>query len=143
MDSITGFPVSKKTIVILVVVDRLSKADHLGTLPTSFIAITLANLFIEIVIKLLDFPLSIVYDRDPIFLNKFWKVLFQLSSTTLKNSTAYHPQTDDQTKVINRCLEQYLRAFTYQHPKNWTKFLILGRFMIQYFFSFFHWYNSI
>ena len=94
MDFITGLPVSKGVSVILVVVDRLSKAAHFGTLPASFTAITVANLFTDIVVKHHGFPISIVSDRDPIFLSKFWQALFQFSGTALKYSTAYHPQID-------------------------------------------------
>ena len=39
MDFITGLPMSEGSIVILVVVDRLSKAARFGSLPTSFPAI--------------------------------------------------------------------------------------------------------
>ena len=72
MDFITGLPVSKGATVILVVVDRLSKAAHFGTLPMSFIALLVANLFTNMVIKHHVFPLSIVSDRDSILLSKFW-----------------------------------------------------------------------
>ena len=59
MDSITGLPVSKGTIVILVVVDRLSKVSHFDTLPTSFTALSVANLFTDMVIKHHGFPVSV------------------------------------------------------------------------------------
>nr|GEV20053.1 Ty3/gypsy retrotransposon protein [Tanacetum cinerariifolium] len=115
---ITGLPVSKGMSVILVVVDRFSKYAHFGSLPTSFNAHKVAELFLEIVIKHHGIPKTIVSDCDPIFVSKFWTQLFQLSGTQLNRSTAYHPQSDGQTEVVNRGLEQYLRAMVSDRPQH-------------------------
>ncbi|GJR80456.1 retrotransposable element Tf2 [Tanacetum coccineum] len=47
-------------------------------------------------------------------------------------STAYHPQTDGQTKIVNKCLECYLRCMTGERPKEWTLWLPMAEF----------WYNT-
>ena len=112
MDFITGLSVSRGFTVILVVVDRLTKSAHFGPLLTQFTAVKIAKLFVDMVIKLHGFPNFIISDRDPVFLSNFWKKLFELSGTTLRRSTTYHPQTDGQSEVVNCGLEQYLYAFT-------------------------------
>ncbi|KAL5810815.1 hypothetical protein ACOSQ4_027383 [Xanthoceras sorbifolium] len=43
-------------------------------------------------------------------------------------SSSYHPQSDGQTKVVNRTLEQYLRCFTYDRPRKWVDWLIWDEF---------------
>ncbi|GJU05810.1 reverse transcriptase [Tanacetum coccineum] len=123
MDFITGMPLSKGFSVVLVVVDRFSKYAHFATLPTSFNAPKVAEVFVEAVIKHHGIPKTIVSDRDPIFVSKFWTQLFKLSGTQLNHSTAYHPQTDGQTEVVNRWLEQYLRAMVTDRPDHWVRFL--------------------
>ncbi|GJU36163.1 ty3-gypsy retrotransposon protein [Tanacetum coccineum] len=115
MDFITGMPLSKGFSVVLVVVDRFSKYAHFATLPTIFNAHKVAEVFVEAVVKHHGIPKTIVSDRDPIFVGKFWTQLFKLSAQ-LNHSTAYHPQTDGQTKVVNRVLKQYLRAMVTDRP---------------------------
>jgi hypothetical protein len=41
--------------------------------------------------------------------------------TKLNFSTAYHPQTDGQTKRTNQVLEDMLRACALQHGSSWDK----------------------
>ncbi|GJT60944.1 zinc finger, CCHC-type containing protein [Tanacetum coccineum] len=65
-------------------------------------------------------PDSIVSDRDKIFLSHFWQSLFKMLKVQLKMSTAYHPQTDGQTEIVNKCLESFLRCMNGEKPKEWV-----------------------
>ena len=125
MDFVTHLPSSQRFTAILVVVDKFSKGVHLGALPSHYTAFKVANLFLNIVCKLHGFPRSIISDRDPILVSSFWRELFRLSGTTLRMSTTYHPQTDGQTEVMNRMIEQYLHSFVHRNPAEWYKFLAL------------------
>nr|GEX01479.1 Pol protein integrase region [Tanacetum cinerariifolium] len=110
MDFIMGLPVYKGLLVILVVVDRFTKYAHFGTLHYGFNVIKVAEVFMDMVVKLHGIAKPIVADRDRIIVSKFWKQLFEANGTNLNHSTTYHPQTDGQMKVVNHGLEQYLRA---------------------------------
>lgn len=123
LDFITGLPSFQSHTIILVVVDRLSKAVHFGILPTNFTASKVADLFAQMVCKLHGMPKSIVSDQDPIFTNHFWWELFKVSGTKLRMSIAYHPQRDGQTEIVNKMLQQYLRCFVHEQSKHWGRFL--------------------
>ncbi|GKE00859.1 putative reverse transcriptase domain-containing protein [Tanacetum coccineum] len=55
-------------------------------------------------------PVSIISDRDGRFTSQFWKSLQNALGTQLDMSTAYHPQTDGQSKRTIQALKDMLRA---------------------------------
>jgi hypothetical protein len=48
--------------------------------------------------------------------------------TKLNFSSAYHPQTDEQTERTNQVLEDMLRACTLKHGRSWDKSLPYAEF---------------
>lgn len=94
VDFITCLPSSKGKATIMTVVDRLSKYAHFIALPSTFTTQTVVVAFVSEVIRLHGHPKVIVTDRDPRFMNYFWKEIHRLQGTTLSMSTTYHPQTD-------------------------------------------------
>jgi len=132
MDFIEGLPKSKGYSVILVVVDRLTKFAHFLPVKHPYIAATIAQLFLDNIVKLYGLPKSIVSDRDTIFVSHFWRQLFKLYKVDLSLSTAYHPQSDGQTERVNQCLEMYLRCSVQDSPRTWKSWLSLAQL----------WYNS-
>ncbi|MCH95338.1 hypothetical protein A2U01_0016313, partial [Trifolium medium] len=123
LDFVTGLPPSQGFTVLLVIVDRFTKGIHLGVLHSGFTAYKVAELFVNIYRNHHGMPNNIVSDRDPIFISHFWRDLFKFSGTLLRMSSPYHPQTDGQTEVMNRTIEQYLRAFVHDKPSNWVRFI--------------------
>jgi hypothetical protein len=47
-----------------------------------------------------------------------------------KYSTAYHPQTDGQTEVVNKVVEEVIRPSLTKDGKNWENLLPLVQFCI-------------
>jgi hypothetical protein len=73
-------------------------------------------------------PKKIVFDRGTQFTSKFWERLHETLDTQLRFSSAYHPQTDGQTKRVNQILEDMLRTCALQYGRSWDKSLPYAEF---------------
>ena len=108
MDFITKLPLVAKKDAILVVCDMLSKITHFVATTEGTSAKGLARLFRDNIWKLYGLLESVVSDRRPQFAVELTKELNRMLEIETKLSTAFHPQTDGQTKQMNQELEQYL-----------------------------------
>ena len=123
MDFIEGLPKVGGKSVILTVVDRFSKYAHFIALGHPYTAASVARAFFDGIVRLHGFPSSIVSDRDPVFTGNVWRDLFRCAGVKLRMSTAFHPQTDGQSEVVNKVIAMYLRCITGDRPRAWVDWL--------------------
>ena len=114
--------------MILVVVERLTKYVHFFPLCHPYTAAKVASVYMHYIFKLHGMPVTLVSDRDATSTSLFWSELFKLKGVELAMSTAYHPQIDGQTEIVNKNLEQYLKAFASDRPHRWAEWLPLASF---------------
>ena len=73
-------------------------------------------------------PDSIISDRGPQFAAGIIKELNQILGIDTKLLTAFHSQTDGQTKRMNQELEQYPRMFINHRQEQWPEWLGTAEF---------------
>ena len=88
----------------------------------------LAHLFIDHVLSKKGLPHVIVSDRDPRITSSFWQTLFAALGSKLNMSTAHHPQTDGQSEITHRSIEQILRAYVNPLHDDWASWLPIAEF---------------
>ncbi|XP_071688789.1 uncharacterized protein [Rutidosis leptorrhynchoides] len=129
MDFVCGLPKTvKRHNVIWVVTDRLTKSAHFLPIRMDYSVSKLSELFQQEIVRLHGVPSSTVSDRDPRFTSRFWKGLHKAWGTRLKLSTAFHPQTDGQSKRTIQISEDMLRAYALDWKGNWDEYLCLVEF---------------
>lgn len=101
---------------------------HYIAVTTTITAWQLAHVIHQEIVWIHGLPDSIVSDWDKLFTSYFHQKLCQLLKIKLRLSTAYHPQTDGQTKRQNSTMEQYLRVYVNYKQDDWTLLLASAEF---------------
>ena len=57
------------------------------------------------------------------FTGHVWRDLFRCAGIKLRMSTAFHPQTDGQSEVVNKVIAMYLRCVTGDRSRAWVDWL--------------------
>ncbi|GJU36764.1 putative reverse transcriptase domain-containing protein [Tanacetum coccineum] len=129
MDFITKLPKSPQGFdTIWVIVDRLTKSAHFLPIRENDPLDKLTRLYLNRIVARHGIPATIICDRDGRFTSNFWKSFQKALGTNISMSTAYHPETDGQSKRTIQTLEDMLRACVINFGKGWVKHLPLAEF---------------
>ncbi|GKD79821.1 putative reverse transcriptase domain-containing protein [Tanacetum coccineum] len=111
MDFVTKLPkTSSGHDSVWVIVDRLTKLAYFIPNKATDSMKTLTRLYIKEIISRHGVSISIISDRDSHFTSRFWQSMQNAFGTQLDMSTAYHPETDEQSERTIQTLEDMLRA---------------------------------
>ena len=62
------------------------------------------------------------------FVSHFWRTLWRKLGIALQFNSSYHPQTDEQTEVVNWSLGNLLRSFVRKNIRQWDFLLAQDKF---------------
>ncbi|GKB80098.1 putative reverse transcriptase domain-containing protein [Tanacetum coccineum] len=111
MNLVSGLPMTPSGYdLIWVIVDRLTKSTHFLPMKRTDGREKLMQLYLKEIVCRHGIPISIISDRDGLFISRIWKSIQKALGTNLDMSTAYHPQTDGQSKRTIQTLKNMLRA---------------------------------
>uniref|UniRef100_A0A3B1KG24 Gypsy retrotransposon integrase-like protein 1 n=1 Tax=Astyanax mexicanus TaxID=7994 RepID=A0A3B1KG24_ASTMX len=120
LDFITGLPSSRGNTMILVIVDRFSKAGRFVALSKLPSAQGTAEVVLDQVVRIHGIPADIVSDRGAQFTSRFWGAFCRLLGTEVSLSSGFHPQSNGQTERVNQDLERTLRCLASSSPSTWS-----------------------
>ena len=94
--------------MILVIVNWFSKKAYFLPCNTTITSQGVANLYRDHILKEQGLPQKVISNGGPQFVSRFMKELYKNLRIEATPLTAYHLQTDGQTKRVNQELEEYL-----------------------------------
>ncbi|GBG60986.1 hypothetical protein CBR_g18582 [Chara braunii] len=122
MDITGPFPKHKTGVDgILTVVDRLTKFAMFLPYRYHAKAPELVQVLYAGWIQTKGYPKEIVCDHDTRFMSNFWLALIKRWGSSLKPSSARHPQTDGQTERAHQTAQVLLRTLIRPDQKDWVE----------------------
>ncbi|XP_057983708.1 uncharacterized protein LOC131168360 [Malania oleifera] len=132
MDFVLGPPrTARKNDSMFVVVDRFPKMSHFIPCNKTYDASKFTSIFFREVVRLHGLPKTIVSNKDVKIFSYLWKTLWAILGTKLQFLSAYHPQNDGQSEVVNRSLRDLLRCLVGDNISSWD----LCRLMVEFAFN--------
>ena len=95
---------------IMTVIDKANRMIHLIHCRKSISATETERLYMRYIAKLHGVPRDIYTDRGNQFISKFWREIWGLLGTSLRYSTAYHPQTQGIVERMNAVVIQLFKC---------------------------------
>lgn len=133
IDFVTGLPLSTNQKSnnydsIFVIVNCLTKIVNYKLVKVIINAPRLVKIIINVVMQYYGLPDCIISECRAIFTSKFMSSLCYFFSIKKQLSTAFHLQTDGQTKQQNSMIETYFCAFMNLEQNDGAWFLLMARF---------------
>ena len=134
MNFITDMPSARDSYTkktsdsILILINKLTKYATYIAITKTLNAIGLANLLWREFVCRHEMMRSIISNRKSLFTSNFWSTLCWNLEAKRKLSTAFHPQTNEQTERQNAVLEHYLRVYCNFKQNNWPELLPMAQF---------------
>ena len=123
MDFIGELPRSQHYDSIFVLICKLTKYAFFIPCDTKLTEKCTAQLFFDKIVTHVGLPKQIISDRDTRWRNLFWKEVCEAMGSRRALTTAYHPQADGQTEILNQTIEVAIRAFINKNRNNWSTVL--------------------
>ncbi len=113
---------------ILTIVDRLTKYTMFISFKETATASVLMYIILQELINNHRLSKEFITDRNKLFTSKFWETLTAELRINHKMLTAYHSQTNEQSKQMNQMVEMYLRHYINKSQNNWVQLLSTAQF---------------
>ena len=131
IDFVVKLPVSKGYDSICMIMDHdCTKAIILLPCQEEMNSLDVTRLYLECVFPFVGLPDKIISDRDLKFTSKVFKEVCELLEIKQKMASAYHPQTDGQSKKTNQHVETALRIFGNFCQDSWSDLLPIVQYQI-------------
>ncbi|GJT49757.1 putative reverse transcriptase domain-containing protein [Tanacetum coccineum] len=108
--------------------EKITMDSHFLPIREDYKTEKLVRIYINEIVARHGVLVSIILDRDGRFASHLWQALQKALGTKLNMSTAYHPNTDGQSKRTIQTLEDMLRTCVMDFGGSWDTHLPLVEF---------------